>query len=510
MSYYLKYRPTSVSQLDMAVAREALGKVLTCGRFAHAYLFSGPKGTGKTSSARILAKVLNCAKNRQVLSQLATSLNVSSNNTPARLVEPCDKCESCNAIAMGSSMAVIEMDAASNRGIEDIRQLKERIGLAPMQGLFTVYVIDEVHMLTNEAFNALLKTLEEPPAHAVFVLCTTETHKIPETVISRCTRIQFAKATSKEIVHSLQKAVKGEQLHIDDEALELLASRVDGSFRDGMKLLEQLAQQQTTITKQMVDKLTYFSNEYRVDDLIQALMDNQIQEYLSLLQQRGETGVDFGVLGKRMLESLREELLLKVAQDGHLPKRLFWLIQLVGNAVRDVKMATISSLPLEMAGVEFCMKGFLRTDTAKVGVVDRKKDDSQSVTVMQTPTMRHNETKHVKGAIEFDQVMQQWDSVLKLAKTANHSLEALLRATKPKAVRDNTLLLEVFYAFHKEQLEQQRHHLLLEDMLKTLFGQPMRLEFQLANTTKPTQDDSDVTGKLQDEQVAQAAEDLFG
>jgi len=202
VSFYLKYRPQRVGELDLVSVRESLGRILKSGRFAHAYLFAGPKGTGKTSSARILAKVLNCVDNNGKPKNQKTNKLKNKKETTQELREPCGKCGSCKAIVGGSSMAVMEMDAASNRGIDDIRELRERVALAPAGGKYAVYVIDEVHMLTTEAFNALLKTLEEPPAHAVFVLCTTEVHKLPGTVVSRCTQVKFTKASRGEVVAS--------------------------------------------------------------------------------------------------------------------------------------------------------------------------------------------------------------------------------------------------------------------------------------------------------------------
>ena len=222
MSLYLKYRPQNfktivgqdhiVTTLKNAIKHESL---------THAYLFSGSRGTGKTSLARIIAKSLNC-----------TNLEEG--------VEPCDKCENCEAVLKGRLVDLIEIDAASNRGIDEIRELREKILFAPTQGKAKVYIIDEVHMLTKEAFNALLKTLEEPPAHAYFILATTEAHKIPETIISRCQQFNFRRISAEDIVKRLQEIGEEESVQAEPDALDLIAKISSGSLRDAIGLFEQM------------------------------------------------------------------------------------------------------------------------------------------------------------------------------------------------------------------------------------------------------------------------------
>src|SRR5215469_4743338 len=198
MVFYRKYRPQHISDLDSASVRQTLYAVLQK-NIPHAFLFTGPKGLGKTSTARIVAKVVNCEKRKK------------------GETEPCNICSQCVSIASGTNVDVLEIDAASNRGIDEIRELKEKIRLAPVLAIQKVYIIDEVHMLTTEAFNALLKTLEEPPEHAMFILCTTEAHKVPETIVSRCFQIMFKPATDQEIARSLERVAKGENLKIEKD-----------------------------------------------------------------------------------------------------------------------------------------------------------------------------------------------------------------------------------------------------------------------------------------------------
>src|SRR6266581_3023021 len=234
MVFYRKYRPQIIDDLDNQVVRERLLAVLSKG-LPHAFLFTGPKGLGKTSAARIVAKAVNCEKIDRI--------------------EPCNACEQCISITNGTNLDVLEIDAASNRGIDEIRDLKEKIRLSPLSAKKKVYIIDEVHMLTTEAFNALLKTLEEPPAHAMFILCTTEPHKVPATITSRCFHIAFKRATDEELVRSLKRIKEGEKLEVDEDALFAIAKMADGGFRDAAKILEELASkaQEKKITKEFIE-----------------------------------------------------------------------------------------------------------------------------------------------------------------------------------------------------------------------------------------------------------------
>ena len=226
MSYYQKYRPKKVSDLNLFSVRDSFEAILKSGKVSHAYLFVGPRGSGKTSAARILSQVVNCELNR---------------DRGDNLQDPCGVCQSCISLNKGGAVDVIEIDAASNGLVEDIRDLREKVRLAPAVLLKKVYIIDEVHMVSSAGFNALLKTLEEPPAHAMFILCTTESHKVPETIVSRCTKIGFYKASEEEMIDSLKRVIAGENLKVSDSALPVLSSMSDGSFREAHKLLEQLA-----------------------------------------------------------------------------------------------------------------------------------------------------------------------------------------------------------------------------------------------------------------------------
>src|SRR3989344_2706111 len=238
MTLYLKYRSQTLDELDLENVRESLKKIVVKGDIPHAFLFSGPKGTGKTSAARILAKIVNCE------------------NPPAG-GEPCNICDQCISIAKGENLDVIELDAASHRGIDDIRALRDAVKLSPARAKKKIYIIDEAHMLTPEASNALLKTLEEPPDHVIFILATTNPEKLIETIRSRVTNILFRNATPTEIVRSLKRVAKGEKLKVEDDALSVIAQAAGGAFRDAIKILEQVIAEEKELSKEVLEEFLF-------------------------------------------------------------------------------------------------------------------------------------------------------------------------------------------------------------------------------------------------------------
>jgi len=390
MVFYLKYRPQTFNELDIVSARERLVNIFSSGRWSHAFLFSGPRGTGKTSAARIVAKAVNCEKRGRAL-RSPTKNFVAANRSPESSsgslltsskifvgsprsseggsegggFEPCNQCLSCKAITAGTCLDVLEIDAASNRGIDEIRELREKIKLAPIAAKYKVYIIDEVHMLTTEAFNALLKTLEEPPAHAIFILATTRADKLPETVISRCVRIDFRQATDSEIIRSLERMIKGEKLEIEKGALEFIAQQADGSFRDATKILEESALT-GKITLSGVKKLLGREKDFSQKAFLDWLSQKETKKALQWLIDAGEKGIDYKVFTERVLEQLHGMLMAKfgVANQENIKtlkhennkfsvEELKELIRLFSRAHQESKTAVIPSLPLELAVVEW-------------------------------------------------------------------------------------------------------------------------------------------------------------
>jgi DNA polymerase-3 subunit gamma/tau len=340
-TYYLKYRPQKISELDLTAVRESLTKVLKSKKIPHALLFSGPRGIGKTSAARIFAKAINCPTKRKTF-------------------EPCNRCKICQGITEGSVLDLIEIDAASNRGIDDVRDLRDKIKLAPAECRYKVYIIDEVHMLTHEAFNALLKTLEEPPEHAVFILCTTAPEKLPETILSRCLRFNFKKATVAEVIRSLERVVKGEKLKIEKGVLPEIANAVDGSFRDGQKILDQLAMGKKKISLKETQELLGKIEAMAPGKLLTLLAERKLKAALLEINRVVCLGADLSQYCQEILEKFRLGLLAKAGLTeisspevmvGFSLAELTDLIRLFSQAAKDLKTSPIPQLPLEMAVV---------------------------------------------------------------------------------------------------------------------------------------------------------------
>ena len=291
--FYRKWRPRLLSQVaGQDAVTQTLRNAVVQDRVAHAYLLCGPRGTGKTSTARILAKAINCRSPLQG--------------------EPDGECDICQAIDEGRALDLIEIDAASNRGIDDIRSLREKVHFAPNEARYKVYIVDEVHMLTEPAFNALLKTLEEPPAHAIFVLATTEVHKVPLTIISRCQRFDFRRIPMDTIVARLAKLCTAESVEASEEALTLIARAATGSLRDAENILEQaLVSYGSPLHEDAVSDLLDLGNDQRALELVGHIVDKATQEGLTVINQVAADGVDLRQFHRATTEYLRGVLLLK-------------------------------------------------------------------------------------------------------------------------------------------------------------------------------------------------------
>lgn len=296
VALYRKWRPQGFDSLvGQEAVRTALTNALETGRIAHAYLFAGPRGTGKTSTAKILAKAVNC----------------EHGPTP----NPCNKCQNCVRINDGTSMDVFEIDAASNRGIDEIRDLREKVAFAPVNGRYKVYIIDEVHMLTTEAFNALLKTLEEPPPHVIFILATTEPHKIPATIHSRCQRFDFKRVTDSDIVKRLREVADGSGIAADDDALQLIAVQADGGMRDALSLLDQCGVMAERVTAETVRSVLGIVGREALRELVKAVGEGNVPKALELLEALLAGGKDVKQIITELAEYLRAVLLYKASPE---------------------------------------------------------------------------------------------------------------------------------------------------------------------------------------------------
>lgn len=295
--FYRKYRPQSFKEvINQKNVVFSLTTALKEERISHAYLFSGPRGTGKTTIARILAKALNCQ------------------NREKNEFEPCNQCDSCNAINKGTSFDLIEIDAASNRGIDDIRALKENVKFPPANSKYKIFIIDEAHQITKDAFNALLKTLEEPPPYIIFILATTEPEKLPLTILSRVERYDFKKLTLDDIIKRLKYISEKENIKYEEEALRLIATYSEGGLRDAESLLGQIALiTSNNINKESVEELIGAVNLEKIKRFIDILIKKDKERAISFVNEIYDNGYDLEVFNKEVINYLRKLLLLKVS-----------------------------------------------------------------------------------------------------------------------------------------------------------------------------------------------------
>lgn len=404
MSLYLKYRPqnfaTIVGQeavvitLKNAIKKQALN---------HAYLFCGPRGTGKTSTARIVAKSLNCLNTNEA--------------------EPCDACENCQAILNHHLVDLIEIDAASNRGIDEIRELREKIQFAPSQGVAKIYIIDEVHMLTKEAFNALLKTLEEPPEHAYFILATTEAHKIPETIVSRCQQFSFKRITEENITERLTKICESESIQYEKDALMLIAKISRGGLRDAIGLLEQM-NIEGKITYHSITENLGITGHMEMEAFLNGLEENKVAECFDILNQLNEKGYNLTQFCNEFIGFLRQRM-IKNVREGKRTNKIIQTIEVFNEARPQIDSAIIPQLPLEIALIKCCetpslkmhSKQEIRSPELKKPEITIKTAEEVKAAAEKAPKTEekpHSTEENMMGKenIEAEDIRKKWKEVL--------------------------------------------------------------------------------------------------
>lgn len=446
---YRKWRPQTFADfVGQDHVKQTIINSIKAGKVSHAYLFAGPRGTGKTSMARLLAKAVNCLEPAQG--------------------EPCGKCRNCQALVSNNLVDLLEIDAASHTGVDDVRELIEKVNFAPAVGRYKVYIIDEVHMLSKNAFNALLKTLEEPPPHVIFILATTEVHKLLPTVISRCQYFDFHHLSWDEITTQLKKIADQEKISITADALSVIAENAEGSLRDAISIMDQAVDLGAkTINRSVLEKLLGIVDNTVVREMTQAVLDNDTVRGINLVNQAYFKGYDIQQLSKRWLNYLRELLMIRlgnealVERSGDEKKKmktqsdqmnlngLINLLQRLVEAINSYKVASQPQLALEMVIVR-CVNDATLTKATAVPVPKPARSTDQSQSVKPKPQVQSQTATSPSG---HQVEPKQWQQLCTKVAETSPALAALMKNSQAQLVGDK-LVIEAPSDFLKQAISK--------------------------------------------------------
>ena len=490
--FALKWRPKNFDEIigqNHIVA--TLKNAIQGNRLAHAYLFAGPRGVGKTSTARILAKALNCKE--------------------GLTVNPCQKCSSCLEISDGRSLDVIEIDGASNRGIDEIRVLRENVKFSPTSGKFKVYIIDEVHMLTTEAFNALLKTLEEPPEFVKFIFATTQPHKVIPTILSRCQRFDFRRITAMEITAQLERIVASEKINVDKEGLFAIAKSSDGSMRDAESVLDQLVSfSKGKISLKDVISVLGLVEQEALLEITNKIIQKDAKSILGLLDKLIDDGKDISVFLANLIEHFRNLMVAKVTKGDSklidLPQEvcegllrqseafsleeIFSAFNILVNTQEMSKRLESLRIPLEINLIRLAhnKKGSAPKLSEEPKDAPIKESFVKEETTQEPPKKEEGKTEPIDPPlnITLDNVKEAWGNVINNLGRIKMLVATYLSEGEPIKLERNTLTVSFprNYSLHKETLEKKENKEIVEKSISGLLNTNLRINFILSAEEK--------------------------
>ncbi|MCR6547046.1 DNA polymerase III subunit gamma/tau [Dehalobacterium formicoaceticum] len=487
MAYVALYRQWRPQKFEDVAGQDHISKTLKnaikANRIVHAYLFTGPRGTGKTSSAKILAKAVNCL-------------------APVE-GEACDQCEMCKRFKSGQAMDMIEIDAASNRGIDEIRDLREKVKYAPVEGKYKIYIIDEVHMLTTEAFNALLKTLEEPPKHVIFILATTEPHKVPITVLSRCQRFDFKRIGMRFIIDRLQHICTVEGLKVNDAALQMIAKKAEGSMRDALSLLDQcLSFSEEMITEETIASLLGAVDNEFIKNIVLSMAERDYGRMISLIDSLIQEGKDIRLFHHDLTEYFRNLILVKLSNKAveklDVPdflhrdlaeqskiftvEVLFNILDVLSEGEAQLKNSTQPRITLELSLIRAARipEKNDQENVQPVQSAQHKEHKGHQQPVQHKQPKEPVKKENVPPAIQVNikSVQAHWPQVMELVNKKNKSTGAFLKEGTPVELRQNKIIMQYLQQFklHAETIEKIEHKKIIEEALGTVFRQELTVQ----------------------------------